>query len=70
MIRYEDECVDCSPEMGCFGSACPYSNVLVYVCDDCGEEFYNEEDVVLLGDNGSCLCLNCYNEIICEDEDE
>ena len=38
MIRYEDECVGCPPEMGCLGSICPNRNVPHYFCDYCGEE--------------------------------
>ena len=38
MIRYENECVSCPPEMGCFGSACPNRNVPRIYCDKCGEE--------------------------------
>ena len=53
MIRYEDECVGCPPEMGCLGSACRYSNVPHYYCDECGDEdklyYYNDRE----------LCENC-----------
>ena len=38
MIKYEDNCVGCPPEMGCLGSACSNRNVPVFVCDDCGCE--------------------------------
>lgn len=38
MIKYEDECVGCPPEMGCLGSACPYKNVERHYCGCCGRE--------------------------------
>ena len=61
MIRYEDECVDCPPEMGCMGSACPYRNVPHACCDMCeeeAEEFYYSD--------GDYLCKDCYIEAILE----
>lgn len=36
MIRYESDCVGCPTEMGCLGSACPYQNIEVHDCDECG----------------------------------
>lgn len=38
MIVIENECVGCSPGMGCLGSSCPYRNVARYYCDKCGDE--------------------------------
>ena len=38
MIRLEDECVGCPPELGCDGDRCPYKNVPRYYCDECGNE--------------------------------
>ena len=38
MIRFENECVGCPPNMGCMGSGCPYSHVPYLVCDECGED--------------------------------
>lgn len=38
MIRIENECVGCPPEMGCLGSCCPNRNVKRIYCDICGEE--------------------------------
>lgn len=35
MVKYEDECVGCPPEMGCLGKTCPYKNVKRYYCDTC-----------------------------------
>ena len=43
MVRIENDCVGCPPEMGCLGSSCPYRNVPHYYCDGCNwedEEFY------------------------------
>ena len=36
--RVEDQCVGCPQGMGCLGSSCPYKNVLVFECDECGSE--------------------------------
>lgn len=38
MIKFEDECVGCPPELGCDGDQCPYKNVPRYYCDECGEK--------------------------------
>lgn len=54
MVRYEDQCVGCPPEMGCMGSACPNQNVPVWSCDECGDE-----DVELYDYDGSQLCQSC-----------
>ena len=49
MIKYEDECVGCPPNMGCMGDACKYRNVPHLYCDRCDAEcemlyeFYGEE---------------------------
>ena len=51
MVKYEDECVGCPPELGCLGSACPNRHVPRLYCDKCGEEvdeFYEDE-----------LCIDC-----------
>lgn len=51
MVKYEDECVGCPPELGCLGSACPNRNVPHLYCDKCGKEvaeFYEDE-----------LCIDC-----------
>ena len=49
MIKYEDCCVGCPPEIGCLGRTCPYMNVPVYYCDSCqcdGAEYhYDCEDI-------------------------
>ena len=54
MIRYEDQCVGCPPEMGCLGSSCPNRDVPVTVCDDCGDE-----NVSLYEFDGEQLCIYC-----------
>ena len=57
MIRYEDECVGCPPEMGCLGEGCPNMKVPRYYCDCCGDEFY-PEDLYLYDDKMWCKeCL-------------
>lgn len=49
MKKILDECVGCPPEIGCFGSSCPYKNVVRFYCDKCGEEgklyYYNSEEL-------------------------
>ena len=53
MKRILDECVGCPPEIGCFGSSCPYKNVVRFYCDRCGEE--NK----LYHYDGEELCEDC-----------
>ena len=36
MVRFEDECVGCPPELGCDGDQCPYKNVPRSYGDECG----------------------------------
>ena len=52
MRIFEDHCVGCPPEIGCFGHTCPLKNVPVYYCDDCEEqnELYVFEDDELCAD--------------------
>ena len=56
MKRIENECVGCSPDLGCLGSGCPYLNVPHYYCDKCDEEetlyYYDGEE----------LCADCLLE--------
>lgn len=53
MIKIEDECVGCPPDIGCLGSQCPYKNVVRFYCDECEEEhrlyWYDDEQ----------LCIDC-----------
>ena len=53
MMIFEDNCVDCPPEIGCFGVTCPLKNVPVYYCDDCEKQ---NELYVFEGDE---LCADC-----------
>ena len=59
MIKYEDECVGCPPEMGCLHGACKYSNVPRFYCDECGDEV---DDGDLYHFDGAQLCLECIVE--------
>ena len=53
MVRIENECVGCPPDMGCLGNLCPYRNVTRYYCDECdSEETLYEFD-------GKELCIDC-----------
>lgn len=56
MIKIENECVDCPPDIGCLGSSCPYMNVPRFYCDQCNceEELYWFED--------EQLCIDCIIE--------
>lgn len=38
MIKRENNCVGCPPELGCRGSSCPYVNEIHLYCDRCGSE--------------------------------
>ena len=64
MIKYEDECVNCPPEMGCLGSGCRYKNVPHYYCDNCGTEIWYDD--ILYDEYGEILCDLCYH---LDDED-
>lgn len=54
MIRIENECVGCPPEIGCIGENCPYLNVPRLYCDECGEMMD-----VLYHFDWQELCLDC-----------
>lgn len=61
MIRYEDECVGCPPELGCLGESCPYKRVPHMYCDRCGEEV----DTLYKDQYGEyCLCRECFYETV------
>ncbi len=64
MIKYENECVGCPPEMGCLGDGCPNRNVPRYYCDRCGDEFYPEE---LFLYDGEMWCKDCLTEYLFAD---
>lgn len=55
MIETRDECVGCPPGMGCLHSGCPYINVTVFICDECGDEV---EDLYY-GEDGKEYCDAC-----------
>lgn len=54
MIKYENECIGCPPDIGCIGESCPYLNVPRLYCDECG----NNEDTLYWWDDQQ-LCLGC-----------
>lgn len=56
MVWYEDHCVGCPPELGCFGASCPNKNVKIYECDSCHEEVSPGE---LFHWNGYECCIDC-----------
>ena len=66
MIKYEDECVGCPPEMGCMGDTCKYRNVKHLYCDKCHTDCEELFDVY-----GHQLCEDClldnFNKITLED---
>lgn len=51
MQKVQNDCVDCG--LPCYGSSCPFVNVVHFFCDECGEEaqlyYYDDEE----------LCINC-----------
>ena len=55
MIRFENQCVGCPPEMDCFGNSCRYKNVPVLICDECGDE----TDEMWYGEDGKQYCHYC-----------
>lgn len=57
MIKYENECVGCPPEMGCLGTSCSNRNVPHQYCDCCEEEVE-----VLRNYDGEQLCDSCILE--------
>lgn len=58
MRRVENECIGCPPELGCIGSACRYSKVTRYYCDECGDE------TKLFDFDGRELCLSCIEDLL------
>ena len=59
MIKYENECVGCPPEMGCLGDGCPNRNVPRYYCDKCGEEMDAYFDI-----DGEIICDDCAHDML------
>lgn len=64
MIKVENECVGCPKEMGCL-SNCPYRDVMIYVCDNCGNE-----TGVLYRYNGTEYCENCFCALFDQIDDD
>lgn len=62
MIRYENECVGCPPEMGCLGSLCPNRKVPYYYCDKCKEEV---DELYEVGNKD--LCEDCLKDMFKKD---
>lgn len=56
MIRFEDECVGCPPDLGCMGSACKYKDVPHLVCDEC------QMETTLYYFDGKQMCIDCIEE--------
>ena len=56
MLRYENECVGCTPDLPCIGASCPNLNVPHYYCDDCGDEIDGE---VYEDDGCEHCCVHC-----------
>ena len=58
VIKYEDDCVGCPPEIGCMGNSCPNRNIPHTYCDRCGDEakLYQFDD--------EQICENCLAEEI------
>ena len=54
MKKIENGCVGCPTEMGCLGNSCKYRNIVVFYCDECGEE-----TDTLYRYNGYELCQDC-----------
>lgn len=54
MIRYENECVGCPPDLGCMGDSCPCLNVPRLYCDECGNE-----ECILYWWYGQQICWGC-----------
>lgn len=63
MIRYENECVGCPPELGCLGSCCPNRNVPHFYCDNCGDDV--EE---LFECCGMQMCRDCVEKMLKDKE--
>lgn len=67
-MRYEvNDCCDCATESyPCLGSACKLRHVPKYVCDWCGADELDEEDIKVV--DGEDVCLACVRQM--EEENE
>ena len=61
MIKFEDECVGCPPELGCLGNACSYRNVPHFYCDKCDDEVDYKD---LYEYEGKDVCKHCLLELV------
>ncbi len=62
MRAVENECVGCSPYLGCIGEACQYRNVERVYCDLCGDEAeYIVDDEELCEDCAKKRILEVFN---------
>lgn len=62
MVKFENECVGCPPEMGCLGSCCPYAEVRRLYCDKCKQEVPKLYVV-----DGDQFCKECATDKLFED---
>lgn len=64
MVKIENHCISCPPEIGCLGEGCPKRHVRCYYCDDCKFEaetyFFDDEE----------LCLDCIEKRLDKVADE
>ena len=59
-VVFEDNCLDCPPELGCMGDACPNRREAHYFCDKCDEEV-SPEGLYEVDDED--LCENCLKDL-------
>ena len=58
MMQYEDQCCGCSADgFPCQGLSCPSHHVLVYYCDQCGDEIGTFDDLYEV--DGEEICEEC-----------
>lgn len=67
MLKNEDHCVGCPPELGCLGDGCPHRNVPHWFCDKCERECDRDELRIL---DGKQLCYDCFCEEAWDGADE
>ena len=60
--KIENHCVDCG--LPCIGNLCPFRNVSVYYCDECGDEGAEYKL------DGNDLCEDCAKERVKEAFDD
>ena len=71
MIVVRDECVGCPSEMGCIGSSCPYMNVEVAVCDNCGEDaVYNIDGYDYCEDHATDYLMSEFESLSLREQSE